>query len=94
MNINRETKPQLHSTRVLLKLLFRVQIAGLYRLVEQFGGENLAVRLDQIVRDTAQLRNWSIRIEHGLIHNMRTDLSWRDYSAVMGEALSFAITAE
>ena len=61
-------------------------------MIEQFGGEKLAVRLDQVVRDTARTRDWSVRIEHGLIHNMRTDLRWQDYSAVMAEALSFAIT--
>ena len=86
------SSPNLHSTKKLLNQLFRIQIFGLYKLIEQFGGPQLAERLDIVVQEAAERNELGLIIYQGKVTNLQLNKPWATYKRVMQEAVKFSVS--
>ncbi|MXZ81471.1 MAG: hypothetical protein F4Z15_08975 [Gammaproteobacteria bacterium] len=71
------------------KLVF-LQVLGLYRLIEDFGGRRLVARFDRKIMDIANRTDPVVDIRAGRIHRLRTDLEQECYAAILRTAIDFA----
>ena len=77
-------------TRRLLGKLVSMQILGLYKLIESFGGELLADRVDSLVMEKGNWLSSMIIVKKGRVQKIRTDMPWSRYTEIMHEVIDFS----
>lgn len=79
-----------HRARERLGKLVFLQVLGLYRLIDDFGGRRLVARFDRKIVDIANRSGPVVEIREGRIHRLRTDLEQECYAAILQTAIDFA----